>query len=224
MISRITSFAYTPRPSRPVTRMRRTFSGSIARHCDASTSRTCDVPMPNATAPNAPCVEVWLSPQAIVIPGCVSPSSGPMTWTMPCEPLARSKSRMPASRQFRSSADNMSSAITSRTAAADRASARCDRRSRTCALETAHASRARAACRTPAGWSPRGQMEPDEELGLPVGQPAHRVRVPDLLEQRRGHCLTDVTTLRRPALGAQSGTTAPALGAAPAARASANRE
>jgi hypothetical protein len=59
--------------------MRRTFSGSSARHCDASTSRTCVVPMPNATAPNAPCVDVWLSPQAIVIPGWVNPSSGPIT-------------------------------------------------------------------------------------------------------------------------------------------------
>ena len=39
--------------------------------------------MPNATAPNAPCVDVWLSPQAIVIPGCVTPSSGPITCTMP---------------------------------------------------------------------------------------------------------------------------------------------
>ena len=43
--------------------------------------------MPNATAPNAPCVEVWLSPHAMVMPGCVSPSSGPMTCTMPCLPL-----------------------------------------------------------------------------------------------------------------------------------------
>ena len=94
--------------------MRRTFSGSSARHCDARTSRTCDVPMPNATAPNAPCVDVWLSPQAIVIPGCVSPSSGPMTWTMPCEPLSRSSRGTPASRQLRSSAESMSSAMTSR--------------------------------------------------------------------------------------------------------------
>ena len=94
--------------------MRRTLSGSIARHCEASTSRTCDVPMPNATAPNAPWVEVWLSPQTIVMPGCVSPSSGPMTCTMPCAPLSRSKKRTPASRTLRSSAASMSSAITSK--------------------------------------------------------------------------------------------------------------
>jgi len=34
-------------------------------------------------APKAPWVEVWLSPQTMVIPGWVTPSSGPMTWTMP---------------------------------------------------------------------------------------------------------------------------------------------
>ena len=48
------------------------------------------------------------------MPGCVRPSSGPITCTMPCCPLARSSSRMPCSRQFRSSADIMSSAITSK--------------------------------------------------------------------------------------------------------------
>ena len=37
---RITSFAYTPGGSGPFTVMRRTFSGSIARHCEARTSRT----------------------------------------------------------------------------------------------------------------------------------------------------------------------------------------
>jgi hypothetical protein len=42
-----------------------------------------EVPMPCASAPNAPCVEVWLSPQTIVVPGSVKPCSGPMTWTMP---------------------------------------------------------------------------------------------------------------------------------------------
>ena len=40
--------------------------------------------MPWASAPKAPCVEVWLSPQTMVVPGRVKPCSGPMTWTMPC--------------------------------------------------------------------------------------------------------------------------------------------
>ncbi len=57
-IVRMTSFAYTPAASAPFTSIRRTFSGDIASDCDASTSRTCDVPMPNASAPNAPCVDV----------------------------------------------------------------------------------------------------------------------------------------------------------------------
>ena len=56
--------------------------------------------MPNATEPKAPCVDVWLSPQAIVIPGCVSPSSGPMTWTIPWRSSSRPASRTPKSRQL----------------------------------------------------------------------------------------------------------------------------
>ncbi len=70
--------------------------------------------MPNAMAPSAPCVDVWLSPHAIVIPGWVSPSSGPITWTMPWLSLSGVHRLMPASRQLRSSALIISSAMTSR--------------------------------------------------------------------------------------------------------------
>ena len=49
----------------------------------ASTCSTSLVPMPKASAPNAPWVEVWLSPHTIVMPGSVRPCSGPITWTMP---------------------------------------------------------------------------------------------------------------------------------------------
>jgi len=42
------------------------------------------VPMPKASAPMAPWVEVWLSPQTMVVPGSEMPCSGPMMWTMPC--------------------------------------------------------------------------------------------------------------------------------------------
>ena len=63
--------------------MRRIFGFSIARHCEASTSRTWLVPMPKAMLPKAPWVEVWLSPQAMVSPGWVRPISGPITWTIP---------------------------------------------------------------------------------------------------------------------------------------------
>ena len=50
----------------------------VARTCSTSL-----VPMPNAMAPKAPWVEVWLSPHTMVMPGWVHPCSGPITWTMP---------------------------------------------------------------------------------------------------------------------------------------------
>src|SRR3546814_21040970 len=50
---------------------------------DLSTCSTSDVPMPNASDPNAPCVEVCESPQTIVMPGWVRPCSGLMMCTMP---------------------------------------------------------------------------------------------------------------------------------------------
>ena len=55
--------------------------------------------MPKARAPNAPCVLVWLSPQTMVMPGCVAPSSGLMTCTIP-----RRASRMPNSSTPKSAA------------------------------------------------------------------------------------------------------------------------
>ena len=59
--------------------------------------------MPNASAPNAPWVLVWLSPQTIVLPGCVAPSSGPMMCTMPRRSSCRPISSRPNSAQFCSS-------------------------------------------------------------------------------------------------------------------------
>ena len=56
--------------------------------------------MPNASAPNAPWVEVWLSPQTISFPGCVRPSSGPITWTIPSCPDPVPCSVIPNSAQF----------------------------------------------------------------------------------------------------------------------------
>jgi len=45
-------------------------------------------------------VAVWLSPQTIVIPGCVRPNSGPMTCTIPCSGAPKSNRRTPNSRQL----------------------------------------------------------------------------------------------------------------------------
>ena len=50
------------------------FGRRCRRHCVASTCPTSLVPMPKASAPNAPWVEVWLSPQTMVMPGWVSPA------------------------------------------------------------------------------------------------------------------------------------------------------
>ena len=69
----------------------------------ASTCATSLVPMPKASAPNAPWVLVWLSPQTMVMPGWVRPSSGPMTCTMPWRSLPSAYSSMPNSAQFASS-------------------------------------------------------------------------------------------------------------------------
>ncbi len=57
----------------------------------ASTCSTSEVPMPCASAPKAPRVEVWLSPQTTVMPGWMRPCSGPTTWTMPfrTSPIAK---------------------------------------------------------------------------------------------------------------------------------------
>ncbi len=66
----------------------------------ASTCSTSEVPIPKARAPKAPCVEVWLSPHTMVIPGWVSPCSGPMTCTMPWLGSPIAYSRMPNSAQL----------------------------------------------------------------------------------------------------------------------------
>ncbi len=56
--------------------------------------------MPNASAPNAPWVEVWESPQTTVMPGWVSPSCGPTMCTIPCSMIAERCSRTPNSAQL----------------------------------------------------------------------------------------------------------------------------
>ena len=71
MIPRITSFAATPAGSSPSTVTAMVFGFVCGSVCVASTCSTSDVPMPNASAPNAPCVDVCESPHTITSPGCV---------------------------------------------------------------------------------------------------------------------------------------------------------
>ncbi len=63
----------------PMKLIDKVFGLFIHMHCVDNTCSTSLVPIPNAKVPNAPCVDVWLSPQTIVEPGIVSPNSGPIT-------------------------------------------------------------------------------------------------------------------------------------------------
>ncbi len=83
MMARITSLAVAPSGSCPVTVTAIVPGRTWGSVWVASTCSTSLVPIPKARAPKAPWVEVWLSPQTIVIPGSVRPCSGPITCTMP---------------------------------------------------------------------------------------------------------------------------------------------
>jgi len=112
-VPRMRSLAVTPNPSAPPYVMRIERGLACTRHCVANTCSTSLVPMPKASAPKAPCVEVCESPHTIVIPGCVTPSSGPITCTMPWRDEPSEYRGMPNSTQFRSSAKTCSRESTS---------------------------------------------------------------------------------------------------------------
>ena len=98
--AKMMSLAVTPGISWPSTRTSSVLALRCKRHCVASTCSTSLVPMPNASAPNAPCVEVWLSPHTMVLPGCVNPRSGPMTCTIPLRLSPSANSSTPNSLQL----------------------------------------------------------------------------------------------------------------------------
>ncbi len=77
--------------------------------------------MPCASAPNAPWVEVWLSPQTMVMPGWVRPCSGPTTWTMPLRTSPIGKNSMPYCLTLRSRVWSCNRASSSATASTPRA-------------------------------------------------------------------------------------------------------
>ena len=83
MMASATSLAVTPGASSPSTVTAMVLGRTWGSVWVASTCSTSLVPMPKASAPKAPWVEVWLSPHTMVMPGWVQPCSGPMTWTMP---------------------------------------------------------------------------------------------------------------------------------------------
>ncbi len=104
MTASATSFAATPGPSRPEMAMRISRGRVCTRVWVAMTCSTSDVPMPKASAPKAPWVEVWLSPQTTVRPGRTKPCSGPTTWTIPCVGPPSGRRGIPKPRAFASSA------------------------------------------------------------------------------------------------------------------------
>ena len=69
MMARMMSLAVTPSASLPSTTTCMFFAFDWISVCVASTCSTSLVPMPSASAPKAPWVEVWLSPQTIVVAG-----------------------------------------------------------------------------------------------------------------------------------------------------------
>ena len=107
------SLAVTPSLNTPSTWIPKVRERFWSRHCVAMTCSTSLVPMPKASAPKAPWVDVWLSPQTMVLPGCVMPSSGPITWTIPLRGESRSYRGTPNSAQFRASMSTCRRAISS---------------------------------------------------------------------------------------------------------------
>ena len=97
------SFEHTPSFRVPFTLIRMVLGLDCNTHWEASTISTSLVPIPKAIHPIAPWVEVWLSPQTIVIPGWVSPVSGPITWIIPFRAVPTLKMVIPFSAQFFSS-------------------------------------------------------------------------------------------------------------------------
>ena len=95
------SLAVTPSGSVPLTVTAMVLGRACGRVWVASTCSTSLVPMPNASAPNAPWVLVWESPHTMVMPGWVRPSCGPMMCTMPWSRSPSECSRMPNSSALR---------------------------------------------------------------------------------------------------------------------------
>ena len=100
MIARMMSLAVTPAGRSPSTVTLMVPGRCWGRVWVARTCSTSLVPMPKASAPKAPWVEVCESPHTMVMPGWVRPCSGPITWTMPWPGEPMGCSVMPNSAQL----------------------------------------------------------------------------------------------------------------------------
>ncbi len=101
MASSMRSFGSTPGANAWAKVIRIIFGRRCTRVWVASTRVSSLVPTPNPSAPNPPLVQVWLSPHTTVAPGRVSPSSGPMTWTIPWSGESMSNSLSPCVAKLR---------------------------------------------------------------------------------------------------------------------------
>jgi hypothetical protein len=207
MMCRITSLAVTPMPSSPSTVMRIVAGLRCHSVCVASTCATSVMPIPKASAPSAPWVEVWLSPQTMSMPGWLKPCSGPMTCTMP----------WPSSLQAEE-ADAVLGGV-----ALKRLHHRAQRRVRNgrdvagvgrhVVVGRAEDALGRARLQPATAQHLEGrfaavvdQVPVDIEQRLPVGTFEHAVAVPDLLEHgaRRGSVLGRHRSAHPPACAARS--------------------
>ena len=99
IIASAMSLAVTPAGSTP-SKVTRSDGGRLMRSVPVASACSASVdPMPHASAPTAPCVQVWLSGATSVSPGSTSPSSGDTTWTMPWSGWPMSNRVMPAAAQ-----------------------------------------------------------------------------------------------------------------------------
>ena len=192
------SLAVTPSGSLPFTVTRMFLDSGHAASGSPAHARLREVPMPKASAPNAPWVEVWLSPQTMVVPGRVQPCSGPMMCTMPWRISSMGKYSTPKSRGilfqgFDLLRDSGSVMPLSRSLVGTLWSA------------TARVSSGRRTLRPVSAQAFEGlgaghfmhQMPVDIEDGRLARRVVHQMRVPDLVVQRLGHgCLTIVILLR----------------------------
>ena len=159
MMARMMSLAVTPAGSSPSTLTRMFLALLLDQRLRGEhVLDLADVPMPCASAPKAPCVEVWLSPQTIVVPGSVKPCSGPTTWTMPWRLSSSSKYSTPKSRGVLGQRLDLDAALVVVDAlGCGRSSARCGRRRPASSPARAPCGPTCAGPRTPAGSSPRGR-------------------------------------------------------------------
>ena len=141
-------------------------------------------------APKAPWVEVWLSPQTMVVPGRVQPCSGPMIWTMPWRMSFIGKYSMPNSLAFFSrvstcSLDSGSVMPLSRSLVGTLWSATAKRQIGAADFAARHAQ----AFESLGAGHFMHQMPVDiEDRGLTRAR-RHQMGVPDLVVQRLGHGL-----------------------------------